>query len=318
MAPGIINRILERINRPDLLSVLANELTGSELNSLLLEVFNHKAASRSGPELLNLYQQNRFVKPADLPVLEMRKAELDILELLGHHGFSPLELSPVSILGSCSAVGSVNQKKVLSALRGTEVLADSTNAIALHACDLKQRNKTKPGSSGVWMKCSTIQRQLRTQTISGKGFTPHFKIGCLVTCGRDIGGFTFEKKSLLEHIKAMKSLFLDYYKAEEVSFRVLPRGGYTHSENLVRAIEAFLHNQDSDTKISITDETVSENNYYKGLQYKVDITISGTTFEIADGGFVDWTQQLLQNKKERMLSTGFGFDMMYRIQTGEL
>jgi hypothetical protein len=47
------------------------------------------------------------------------------------------------------------------------------------------------------------------------------------------------------------------------------------------------------------------------------------TYEIADGGFVDWTQHLLQNKKERMFTkqermftTGFGFDLMYRILHG--
>jgi hypothetical protein len=50
----------------------------------------------------------------------------------------------------------------------------------------------------------------------------------------------------------------------------------------------------------------------------VDIKVRGKTFEIADGGFVDWTQQLLQNKKERMLSTGIGFDFMYRILRGDL
>ena len=40
------------------------------------------------------------------------------------------------------------------------------------------------------------------------------------------------------------------------------------------------------------------------------------TYEIADGGFIDWTQHLLQNKKERMFTTGFGFDLMYRILHG--
>ena len=60
------------------------------------------------------------------------------------------------------------------------------------------------------------------------------------------------------------------------------------------------------------------NNYYKRIQYKVDITMKGKAYEIADGGFVDWTQQLLQDKKERMLSSGFGFDLMLRILEGQL
>lgn len=318
MDSAIIDNILKRINRPELLSVLADELTGSELNSLLLEVFRHKTACLTPPELLNLYQQNRFVKPADLPVLEMRQTELDILKLFDQHGFNPLELSPVSILGACSVLGPVNQKKVLTALRGTEVLADSTNAIALHASHLKQKNQTRDDSLGVWMRCSTIQRQLRTQTITGPGFTPHFKIGCLVTCGNDVGGYDFEKNSLLEHIRTMKALFLDYYKADNISFRLLPRGGYKDSEHLLEELNRFFQNNAPGTKLSIVKEALNENNYYKGIQYKVDITIKGGTYEIADGGFVDWTQHLLQNKKERMLSTGFGFDLMFRIQKGSL
>jgi hypothetical protein len=59
-----------------------------------------------------------------------------------------------------------------------------------------------------------------------------------------------------------------------------------------------------------------ENEYYKGIQYKVDITLNNKVYEIGDGGFVDWTQQLLQNKKERFLITGFGFEFMYRILHG--
>jgi hypothetical protein len=50
----------------------------------------------------------------------------------------------------------------------------------------------------------------------------------------------------------------------------------------------------------------------------VDVRINGKTYEIGDGGFVNWTQQFLQNKKERMLSTGFGFEFMHRIQKGAI
>jgi hypothetical protein len=48
----------------------------------------------------------------------------------------------------------------------------------------------------------------------------------------------------------------------------------------------------------------------------VDVKVNNKSYEIGDGGFVDWTQQLLQNKKERLLITGFAFDFMYRILKG--
>ena len=68
----------------------------------------------------------------------------------------------------------------------------------------------------------------------------------------------------------------------------------------------------------VVEKGEKEIDYYKGIQYKVDISKNGKTFEIGDGGFVDWTQQLLGNKKERLLITGFGVDFMYRITHGML
>lgn len=34
---------------------------------------------------------------------------------------------------------------------------------------------------------------------------------------------------------------------------------------------------------------------------------------IADGGLLDWTQQLLTNKKERMMTFGLGIQVLYHL-----
>lgn len=319
MPSAIVRNILNRIGHPELAEVLSEKLSGTELNSLLLEVFSKRAKELTPPALLNLYQQNRFSKPADLPVVELRKMELDLLEIFQGHFFQPLELSPVATFGSCSVVGPVDQKKVISALRGTEVLADATNSIALHVCDLKQGKATSAGVLTDKVRFTTIQRHVRSQQIAGKGFTPHFKIACLVTAGYDSGSFVFEKESLCEHIATMKSLYLGYYKVDDLRFRFICRpGSYPDTLELAHAIKAYVIDQDPDIRIDIINSPQKENSYYKGIQYKVDIRVKGQTYEIGDGGFVDWTQQLLQNRKERMLSTGMGFDFMYRILHGLL
>ena len=41
--------------------------------------------------------------------------------------------------------------------------------------------------------------------------------------------------------------------------------------------------------------------------------IGGNTIEIADGGLLDWTQQLLTNKKERMMTFGLGIQVLYHL-----
>src|SRR5688572_24686457 len=104
MNSPIVTKILKRIGEPNLVHVLTKELKGTELNSVLLEVFSEMTSKLSPPLLLNRYQLNRFVKPADLPVLELKRMELDVLELFNSLNFEPIELSPVSVLGSCSVV----------------------------------------------------------------------------------------------------------------------------------------------------------------------------------------------------------------------
>ena len=318
MSSVIVDKILERAGESHVLTLLSENLSGTELNSFLLEVFNRRTSRQSPAQLLKHYQSNRFVKPADLPVLEMKQTELDILKIFHKFLFEPLELSPVAVLGTCSVVALADQKKILSALRGTEVLADATNAIALHISDLKKQKIWSLKSPTEKLRFATIQRHVRTQSISGKGFTPHFKIGCMVTSGLDVGNFGFEKEALTEHILVMKEIFREYYKVEQLSFRLVCRGGYDDSIKLASEVKRFVQQHYPETAIQIVETSEKEIGYYKGIQYKVDIKWGDKTFEIADGGFVDWTQQLLQNKKERLLITGFGFDFMYRITHGML
>jgi hypothetical protein len=243
--------------------------------------------------------------------------ELDLLRLFAQNEYQPVELSPVAALGSCSVFGCASQHKILSALRGTEVLADATNALALHVADTR-KSKSREALSENVMRFSCIQRHVRAQQIAAKGFTPHFKIACLVTAGHDNGSYSFEKQSLLEHVRLMKTLFTEYYLVDKISFRFMCRSGYPDSIELAVQVKQFITQQLPDTIIDIVEAPEKENNYYCGIQHKIDITVNNRAFEIGDGGFVDWTQKLLQNKKERMLSTGIGFEFMYRILSGEL
>lgn len=317
MSSSIVTNILLRLRQPELLSLLSNRLSGTELNSLLLELFKKCTAGVTAPQLMNLYQKNRFVKPGDLPVIPLKQMELDLLKIFDSHLFLPLELSPVTILGACSVVATADQNKILSALRGTEVLADATNAIALHVSDLKKTKQWIPSANDK-IRFSTIQRHVRTQSVSAKGFTPHFKIGCLVTCGMDTGNYLFEKESLAEHIAVMNTLYREYFNVESIRFSLLCRGGYDDPNRLAGAVADFVRQKTRSITIDIIDQPEKSNLYYKGIQYKIIITVKGKEYEIGDGGFVDWTQQLLQNRKERMLSTGIGFEFMYRILQGEV
>lgn len=308
----IAEKILKRINRPDLIQILSDELTPSELNSLLLEVFDRQTGRLAPAELLQHYQKNRFVQPADLNVLGLRDLETRILQIFEAFQFRPLELSPVAPLGSCSVVATADQKKVLSALRGTEVLADATNALALHAAHLKKSSHWQPAHPTDQLRFSTIQRHVRTPPVAVAGHTQHFKIGCLVSSGRDTGDFQFECESLAEHLAVMTAVLRDALQISSLRFKLIQRDG---DGRLLGQVKNHARQQRPDWVIETETAPASANQYYKGLQYKVLITVRGQEWEIGDGGFVDWTQQLLQNKKERFLITGLGVEWLYRLIT---
>lgn len=314
MVSPIVEKILSRVSQPNLIDVLTNELSSSELTSLLLAVFSCKANQLSAPELLKSYRGNRFVQPADVDVLALRSLETTAYETFSQLGFFPIELSPVSPLGSCSVVATADQKKVLSASRQTEVMADATNALALHIADLKHSGGWQAGSPADRLHFSTIHRHLRTPPVpSIPGFRPHFKIACLVTSGRDTGSFQFEKEVLAEHITAMTAFFRGQLGIEKLKFRLLPRKGYPDALALIRQLQTYVVDQHPDVVVEAQTDAIGDNNYYKGLQYKIDIEVNGQPIEIGDGGFVDWTQQLLQNKKERLFTTGIGIELLYRL-----
>jgi histidyl-tRNA synthetase len=66
----------------------------------------------------------------------------------------------------------------------------------------------------------------------------------------------------------------------------------------------------SDTQVVSGPDRSTGRAYYTGLCFKVVVTVAAEPFEIADGGFVDWTQQLLGNRKERLLTSGIGVDRL--------
>ena len=108
---------------------LAAELSGSELQSVLLEVMRRRAGARAPAGVLAQHQRDGFCRPA--AVDQRTSVALDAELLAAAEGFEAIELSPVAPLGTCSTVALTDQNRVLSATRATEVVSDPTNVLAL-------------------------------------------------------------------------------------------------------------------------------------------------------------------------------------------
>jgi hypothetical protein len=96
--------------------------------------------------------------------------------------FAGVDLSPVAPLGSSSALGPVSQDRVISTTRGSEVVSDPTNVLALEAASRRQRS----GAPAVSLAC--CHRVLRGQPFDAPGAFQHFRLFALVTSARDRGG----------------------------------------------------------------------------------------------------------------------------------
>jgi hypothetical protein len=305
----MIQHLETKMGIPGLARLLAERLSGSELNSLLLEVFDQRARRGQPERLLQQYRANRFVKPAEGDMIALLRLELDALTFLRDRGFHPLELSPAAVFGSCSIVGTVSQDKIVSAVRNIEIMADASNSLALHIADTK---RSRPANDEPIHLC-TVQRHLRSQELKMKGHTAHFKIGCMVTAGKDAGGYTFECASLTGQLSAVCGL-LEKWGIGAKRIKLMQREGYSHPGRLVREVFDRLAKEKGLPEITIDPEP-PPNNYYDGIQFKVIIVVNEQEIEIADGGFVDWTQQLLGNQKERLLICGFGLEWLLKMRT---
>ena len=76
MKDEAIKHIIDRYNLNEIVDILSNKLSGSELNSLLLEVFERRVMQETPSSLLGKYTKNKLVKPAQLDFLKFKEEEL--------------------------------------------------------------------------------------------------------------------------------------------------------------------------------------------------------------------------------------------------
>lgn len=301
MNTNIVKRIQKATNTPDLATVLTS-LPSSDFNSLMMEVFSQRVEQITPSDLFRHYTQNRFVKPAHVDFVSLLAFELNLLKKAQVSGFEPLELSPVSPVGACSVVATVNQNKVLSALRGTEVMADATNSLALESVS---RRKVANFDQNCIRLC-TVHRHLRTPYVKPP-FTAHFKIFCMVTGGKDTGSLQFEKQHVVEHLRLITDYLKTFNAVESISINLKSTQQSNPSfEVLCEEVQKQI------LGVSFAQESINQG-YYQTIQFKVQVKIKGNTYEIADGGLVDWSKKLSDNHKERMVTSGIGLELLFKL-----
>lgn len=313
-----MNKITERIERelgiPGLVSLLAEKLTPTDLQSLLLEVYRLRSSHRQPSDVLSNYEADRFVQPSAVSPGRLLTWEQTAFSTLPPE-FQLLALSPVCPLGTSSAIAPVDQNWAVATARNTEVVSDSTNVLALE-CAIQRRKLLRGNTKSTeTVHLATSHRLLRAQYYKSPTSVTHFSAFALCSAGRDQGNLRFEFSTLSSHIRFyLKALgkFLQPNTPLRLSvtdFNVNPRYSLIEAQ-LITPIRLEF----SDVEYLIDDERTSGRGYYLDLCFHIYAADpSGQRLELADGGVVDWTQRLLSNAKERLVISGIGSERLCSV-----
>jgi hypothetical protein len=284
MPDGPLRRVTESVGGVAVVERLS-QLSGSDFTTLMLEVARRRAARETPASVLRRYRADRFSQPGKTPYRKLLRAEALIVDHLPDDT-ELVTLAPVVPLGTHSTLDTVNQDKVLTAMRACEVAADPTNALSLEAALRRQQD---PGGVA---KLAGIQRVLRAQRFPAP-HQAHFTLFGMVTGGRDVGDRRFDIGALNEHLKLAVAVLRAAGAANvDVTLTPLSPAG----ELIADAVPASI-------------DAERRSGYYEDLCFKVN----ADGLEIGDGGFTDWTRQLTSNHKERLLISSLGIDRLAGI-----
>jgi hypothetical protein len=315
----ILRRIERETGVSGLVELLASRLPPTDLQSLLLAVMRRRAAHLRPADVLRRYEQDRFVRPCPLS-----PRVLADVERLAHRAlpasFELVALSPITPLGSVAAVTGVAQNSVISTTRSSEVVSDATNVLALE-CSLRRRALLADATTRHRrVELAAIHRVVRGQVWSEPGSSQHFSLLGLCTAGRDEGSFRFESDTLATHlrfhIRLLQEVAANGPGIRSISVRVTPteraRRGVIEKLVVVPLTAEF-----PDVAITLDDERDQALDYYTSACLAVSIeTFDGREVGLADGGFTTWTQQLLGNRKERLMISGIGLERIADLLAG--
>lgn len=278
---------------------LAAGLPASRLWSVLLRVLEARAGSRTASDVCAQWGRDRFVQPCQVDQRSLH--EVDGHLLAAATGFEAVELSPLAPLGVCSAVALASQNKIVSTARGTEVVSDPTNVLALECA----RRLRKNGESQV--RLASSHRCVRAQAVpKPSGFAAHFRMFCLVSAGHERENREFLCGALAEHINthlaALERLERHGYLTRDRKVRLLATAENVQlAQRVAAGVNATVHHQ------------VLSHPYYDGIRFMIDVTGQGTEIPLVDGGAFDWLRKLCSNNKLTFVASGMGSQLVAHL-----
>jgi hypothetical protein len=367
MNEQIAQRIARDLGLSDLTELLAEQLSGSELHSLLLAVLKRRVGKIEPSKLM---QPSPVTRVCDLDARLLNHLEHTAFEIASE--YEAIELSPLSPLGAVSVLTGLDQANVLSTVRGFECASDPTIGLAFESA----RRRKNPVDRKMTTRLCSSHRVVRFPLPQNPAYTAHFKLFSLVNAGRDAGSFSFEVAALQEHIgfylsllsqlattgfafedivvelsdtravshlcstfnidrdevralvrardsnttaKLIEKYSIEWPKtltqpAEELAQYNLPKHNLIQLNTLEQNVCARLRAEHTNVKFEFNMHRLTGLGYYEGPCFHIKLKNDrGQAFALADGGFVNWTQLLLGDSKERLMTSAIGIELLCRM-----
>lgn len=273
---------------------LETGLAPTDLQTMLMAVARARARKVTAARVLQRWRQDRFVRPSACDPRRLAQLEAKLWHLLPER-FAGVELSPVAPLGTCSAVAPVDQHRVVSTVRGTEVLSDPTNALAVEAA-ARRREQGVDGR----VDLAACHRVLRAQQFE-PGNAAHFRLFALASSARDRGSGRTEAQLLIDHISFWQRVLAEVLPTAATRITVTVFGHHVVAERLHDTIHPALTGTPAPVPVIEDSTRIHGAGYYAGAAIGLRADVRGQMIDLGDGGLTTWTAQLINNAKERCM-----------------
>ena len=287
-------------------------LSGADHTSVALEIAEARAARRRPSEILAQYETDRFVRPSRCDPSVLAALRLQALTTARARGHEALELAPLCPLGTCSAVATASQHKIVSTVRQTEAIADVSNVLALESASRRRRDPLGPA-----VHLAASARVTRAQPLARPEHTAHFELFVTTSAGRDPGGRRFEEdaleRALVVQLSLLERLAAEGFAIGARAIQLSPDASHASVASRVRDRIAAAF---PSVAVTIDGQRIAKSGYYRGVCFGLYVAPSGapdTSMPLGDGGSTDWVAQLTARRNERFFVGALGLELLASV-----
>lgn len=287
---------------------LAAGLPNAALHSLLIDALARRTEGRRAAEVLRQWRQDRFVQPAPVGPRELLPVEAALFDAAP--AFEAIELSPLAPLGSCNAVAPGSARRIVATVRGSEVVSDPTNVMALECAHRLAEAPVREVHLATAHRCTRAQAPP-----AGRGYAAHFKLFALASGGHERAGHGFVVDSVVEHLRvylrALRQLQAGGWNVGTQRLVLLAAPGReVVAERVMKALA--LKEPQAFEALHPATEALQHAYYDGGLRFRIDVgpAAGEPLLPMVDGGVFRWLQRLASQHKLAFVGSAIGTQLL--------